>query len=365
DVQAHLGVGPGDLSLGLLGTPVGTLIALPFAGRLIHRLSARSVIRAAFPFYCLAFLLPGWAWSVPSLFASLLLIGMAQPVVDVAMNVEADRIERDGGRRIMNTCHGFWSAGSMVGGVSGATFAGWGVGVPWHYMVIAAIGVPVSLLLANALPVTARVHRPDEMPPPWIALPTKALLGVCIFAFGMLLVEGSALDWSGSFLQKVIGVSPAATGIGFGAFALFMAGGRFMGDRMSERYGPVLVARTCAVICLFGMIVLATAGSLPIAVAGLAAAGLGVSVAAPLAVSAAAGRRGRPAAVNVAALSLISFGGFLVEPPLVGFVAEYGGLRWGLAATIPAIIASILLAGHVRRGPVGPVPPSPLPNLAA
>ncbi|MEP0321728.1 MAG: MFS transporter, partial [Bauldia litoralis] len=101
------------------------------------------------------------------------------------------------------------------------------------------------------------------------------------------------------------------------------------------------------------------------AVVGLAAIGLGVSVAVPLAVSAAASRGDRPASVNVAALSLISFSGFLVEPPLVGYGAEWGGsLRIGLAITMPAIVASILLAGHVRRTVKTATPANPLSELA-
>ena len=118
-------------------------------------------------------------------------------------------------------------------------------------------------------------------------------------------------------------------------------------------------------IGLAGLVVLVTAPVFLLAVVGLAAIGLGVSVAVPLAVSAAASRGDRPAAVNVAALSLISFSGFLVEPPLVGFVAEWSGsLRIGLAMLAPAVVASILLAGHVRRTVKVPIPPNPLSELA-
>jgi MFS family permease len=124
------------------------------------------------------------------------------------------------------------------------------------------------------------------------------------------------------------------------------------------------VARTLGIIGIAGMAILVTASSLLQAAIGLAAAGVGVSVAVPLAVSAAASRGDRPAALNVAALSLISFSGFLVEPPLVGFVSEASSLRYGLAATIPILIVSTLLAGHVRRRvPVAHEPVSPLPEV--
>lgn len=363
DVQQKLGIGPGDLSLGLLGTPIGTIIALLFAGSIVERFSARRTILIAFTLYCVAFTLPGWAWSVPSLFAALFLVGLSLPVVDVAMNVEADRIERDSGRRLMNTCHGFWSVGAIIGGVMGAGFAGWAVEPRWHLLLVSAVSLPIALAVARALPEVTDAPS-DGIRPPRIALPTFSLLGLCAFAFGMLLVEGAALDWSAVYLREVIGISPGATGFGFAAFALFMAIGRFLGDRLAERYGPVAVARTCSLICLAGVIALVTATTLFQAVIGLAGAGLGVSVAVPLAVSAAAGRGDRPAAVNVAALSLVSFTGFLVEPPLIGFGAELAGLRIGFALVIPAIVGSILLAGHVRRRAATRVPANPMSEIA-
>jgi MFS family permease len=349
DIQAMLGIGPGQLSLGLMGMPVGTLVALPFAGPLIERLGSRQTILTGFVIYCAATTLPGWAWNVPSLFAALFMIGLIHPIVDVAMNVEADRIERTLGRRIMSTCHGFWSLGSMAGGVAGASFAAMAVDPRWHLAAAAVVSLPIALLIARALPSLAPVGEPGAHRPSPFALPSALLLGLCIFAFGIMIVEGAALDWSAVFLRDVVGTSPGATGLGYGAFALSMAAGRFLGDRLAERFGPTPLARACCVSTLVGIVALVTAGNLIQAVLGLAAAGFGVSVIYPLSVTAAAGRGDRPAAVNVAALSLIAFSGFLVGPPLIGFVAEAGGLRLGLAMVLPGIVLSTIIAGELRR----------------
>ncbi|MEQ8697172.1 MAG: MFS transporter [Bauldia litoralis] len=369
DMQAKLGVSTGELSLGLLGAAVGTLVALPFAGQIIEWLSPRRSIFIAFVFYCLGYALVGWAWSVPSLFAFLFLGGLFLPVVDVAMNVEADRIEASLGRRIMNTCHGFWSIGSILGGLMGAGFASLEIDIRWHLAIVAVISVPIALTVAARLPrLPARAAEGADSGKRRrfsVALPTLALLPLCIFSFGMLLVEAAALDWSSLFMRSVMETTPFGAGIGFAAFTIAMAVGRFLGDWAAGRFGPVAVARTCGVIGLAGLLALVTATVFLQAVVGLAAIGLGVSVAVPLAVSAAASRGDRPASVNVAALSLISFSGFLVEPPLVGYGAEWGGsLRIGLAITMPAIVASILLAGHVRRTVKTATPANPLSELA-
>jgi hypothetical protein len=289
-------------------------------------------------------------------------------VVDVAMNVEADRIERGLDRRIMSTCHGFWSIGTMVGGLIGAGFAWLGTAPRWHLLAVVLAAIPIALAIARALPAIARgIDAPAgvaRLAP--IVLPSLGLLALCAFNFGMLLVEGSALDWSAVFMRDVVKISAGATGIGFGAFALFMAIGRLLGDRLAERFGPVALARGCAITCLFGVIGLVTSTFFIQAALGLAAMGFGVSVAVPLSVSAAAGRGDRPAAVNVAALSLVSFSGFLVEPPLIGFVADAWGLRVGVAMVLPMIVLSILLAGELRRrvAPPSQVPLHPLSEIA-
>jgi MFS family permease len=366
DMQAKLGVGTGELSLGLLGASIGTIVALPLAGQIIEWLSPRRTILIAFVFYAFAYALIGWSDSVPTLFATLFLAGLFLPVVDVAMNVEADKIENSDGRRIMNTCHGFWSVGSIIGGLSGAAFASFAIDIRWHLAIVAIVTVPIALVIAYRLPDVVSKPAPREGPRFRIALPTLSLLPLCLFAFGMLLVEAAALDWSSVFLRSVMGATPFGAGIGFAAFTIAMAVGRFLGDWAAGRYGPVAVARSCGIIGLVGLVALVTAPVFLQAVVGLSLIGLGVSVAVPLAVSAAASRGDRPAAVNVAALSLISFSGFLVEPPLVGFGAEWGGtLRVGLALLIPAIVMAIFLAGHVRRTEKVAIPPNPLSELAA
>src|SRR5690606_30324938 len=92
DLQAKLGVGPGELSIAMLGLPVATVVAVPFAGSLVSRFGPRSIMAVALPITTLSIALPGWAFDVVTLFLALFVIGLSYPVVDIAMNVEADRI---------------------------------------------------------------------------------------------------------------------------------------------------------------------------------------------------------------------------------------------------------------------------------
>jgi MFS family permease len=338
DIQQKLGIGPAELAIALLGMPVA---------RLIERLTARGAIMAAYCVFTLCQFLPGWAWNLTTFTLVLFLMGGTYVVIDISTNVEAARIQEEGKRRIMATCHGFWSLGSMLGAVMGFQFAQFGIDPRWHLLVTGLVFLPLGLWVASGLPEVARKAAAERAP--MISLPSKAMIGLCIFAFGVLLAELTARNWGAVYLRDVIGTSPGIAAIAFGSFSLFMAIGRFTGDYLADRYGPVAVGRFCAVMAVVGVGILLAASDIAIATIGFAALGIGVSVGFPLAVSAAAGLGDRAPSVNVAALAVIAYVGSIVGPPLVGFVAQGAGLRWGLAAILPLMVLSALFGGSLRK----------------
>lgn len=349
DIQAKLAIGPAQLSIALLGFSAAMFLSILVAGPLIGRFGPRRMIIAAFAAYSVMITLPGWAWNVPSLFAALFLVGLSFPLVDVAMNVEAARIEEMQKRRILSTCHGFWSVGSMIGALIGAGAAEIGMETRWHLLLVAVVALPIALAVGFALPHIEPIRTQGRRSP--FALPSWSMIGLCFFIFGVVMIEVATRTWTAPYLREVIGVSPGATGLGFAAFALAMAIGRFLGDRLSERLGPVALSRGCCALALIGLALLVIAEDLAQTVIALAAAGFGCSVGFPLAVSAAADRGDRPAAINVAALSLFAGIGGMVGPTSVGLVAEAEGLRIGLAVLLAAALLSTLLAGELRRRP--------------
>jgi MFS family permease len=348
DIEARLAVGPGELWIAFLGMPVGSLAALLASGSIVERLTPRWTILFAFVLYCFAAMLPGFAWDVASLFVALLALGLAYPLIDVSMNVEANRIERTGGRKIMSTCHGFWSIGAMTGSAVGVAFAWIGLDVRWQMVIVGLAALPFALVVPK-LPDT-KAAEDERQVGRAITLPTLGMLGVCFFAFGMIAVEMANRQWSAIFLHDVFARSTAVAGIGPFAFATAMALGRFLGDWLTTRLGPVGLARLCTLLTIAGIAIWVGALDLVMAIAGLAAAGLGVSVAFPLAVTAVANRGDRRAPVNVGAFQLFTSVSALLIPPLIGKVAEAGGLRLGVAMLLPLLVVSLLMTGELGGG---------------
>ena len=347
DLQHQLGIGPAELSVALLGMPLGGFFAAMVVARLIEKLTARRTIMVGFA-YTIAQFLPGWAWNVASLFVALALMGGTYVAIDISTNVEAARIQAELGRRIMSTCHGFWSLGSMLGLVMGSVFAQFAVDTRWHLLLVGVIALPLGLVTSRALP-TFPAKEAGETRVPAISLPSRAMVGLCIFAFGVLLAELTTRNWGAVYVREAIGASPAAAGVAFAAFSLFMAIGRLFGDRLTDRFGPVALGRFCAAMAIAGVGVLLVAPNVAFGTIGFAALGVGVSVGFPLAVTAAASLGDRSPATNVAALALIAYTGAIVGPPLVGFVAQGAGLRAGLAAILPLMLLSALFAGSLKR----------------
>ncbi|KKB13212.1 membrane protein [Devosia geojensis] len=361
DVQAALGLGPAGLAVALIGLPVGTLATLPFAGPLVGRIGARNAIISGFVYYGVAVSIPAFTTDAAWLFAALVLTGSALSFLELGLNVKADRVEKATGRLLMNTAHGCWSLGMMAGSLIGAGLALSGMEARWAILMVALVTLPVGVGVGIALP-----RYPAEAAPAgegsrrsaW-SLPGWSLLGICLFVFGITITEGAMADWAAVFLRDVFAVQGSA-GIGYTVFALLVAAGRFGGDMLKARFGAVRLARVCAGLALLGIAVLYLSPSVPVALVGFGIVGLGASVGFPLAVTAAASLTDRAASANVAVLSFIALLGFLVGPPVIGFVAEALDMRAGLAALVPVLVTSFILAGRLEPAPAVPEPkPSP------
>jgi len=348
DIQHALGLGPAGLALTLLGLPVGTLITLPFAGRLAAKIGARATIFHGFFAFSIAVSLPGWSVHPAMLFIALALVGSAMSTLELGMNVKADQVEKAGTKLIMSTCHGFWSLGIMAGSVIGSAIALTGLAPGWAIMLVAIIVLPIAILITLRLPDIEPEHVASANGKGGITMPSMALLGICLFVFGITMTEGAIADWSAVFLRDVFAAPTAQAGVGYSFFALLVATGRFAGDRLKARYGAVNLARACGVLSVLGIAVVASAPSTLIAFIGFGLVGIGVSVGFPLAVTAAASLTDRPASANVATLSFIALLGFLVGPPMIGFVAQLTGIRIGLSMLLPFLVLSFVLAGLLK-----------------
>lgn len=342
DLQQSLEVSKAELGLILIGAAVGALCSLTVSSKIVQKLGARYTAFATVIGTSAMLAIVPWATTPSMVFAILFFEGLLAGALEINLNVEMDRIEAQLGQSVMNRAHGFWSLGFFVIALISSAIRQAEISMQAHLMTVfvcvAVAGTITIYGMENAAPRSNIEHEK----PPLFALPTVALLPLCLIGVAAFLIEGAGVDWSAIYMRDVFVVDPFVQGLGLTFFTLFMAIARLTADPVVDRYGPRAVALGLLTLSGFGLLIVWLAPSAVAALAGFALLGAGCSAGYPLAVSAAAQRTDRPAHQNVAALAQMSFVVFFCAPPLLGFVAEHFSVRTSYVACLPVIIAAML-----------------------
>jgi MFS family permease len=239
------------LGTALVGLAIGLLAGTRLAGVPVDRFGSRPVMRAGFPLLAATLLLPALAGSALTLFAALLVLGLASGALDVAMNSQGVEVERHRDRPLLSGLHGLWSVGLGIGAGSAAVAAGIGLSPLAHFAIVAAVLAAASLaLLGGLLPARGGAQEGDNEPVDSRWTPALAVLGV--IAFCSFVGEGSASDWSAVYLADELSASPALAATAFAAFSAAAAVARFTADPLRARLGPRALVRGGAVLAAAG-----------------------------------------------------------------------------------------------------------------
>jgi MFS family permease len=347
-LKAQIGLSEGTLGLALFSIAIGSVAFMPVVGRLIARHGSSTITRAmtvAFPISMILLALPNtlWLW-VPVL----LYYGATNGGLDVAMNAQATTVEKRLGRPILNSFHAFWSVGSLLGAGVGGLFARAEIIPSVHLGLIGAVELVIFAVISRHL------LGGDADPNPHISSsvrPTLPLLLIALVAFSALMSEGAIADWSAVYLKDELKTDAfyAALGLVFaqGSMALF----RFAGDSFTLRFGPSNLVRWGGALSAVGL-GLALFSGLPWAtLIGFACVGAGMSVIFPVTISAVSRLPGVASSAGIAWVASFGYAGFLVGPPVIGFLAEWTNLRIGLVAVVLFSLLIVLLANSVEHKP--------------
>lgn len=344
----------GELALGtaLLGGGIGGLVGSVVAGPLVARFGSRAVTVVTGFLLVAALVLPGLAGSWLALAASVAVLATIDAIMDVAMNAHGVLVERRYDRPILSSFHGLWSTGSTTGALVGVTMAGLGVPPPVHFAVVGVLLGALVVLFARGLLPTA-VDRTGSLRTgegrSGLLRPSRAVALLGLLLLLAAFVEGVPGDWSGVYLAQELGVRPGPAGAAFAAFSTAMLIGRFLGDRVVARAGPLRTVRAGGLLAAAGMAMGLLLGSLPGAVVGFALVGFGVCTLYPVAFSAAGRVPGLASGAAIGVVSLIGRAGFLIGPLLIGAVAEWRNLRVALLGIVVAALAIAAMAPVVAR----------------
>ena len=352
-IKHDLDLGTGQLSIALLGGPVGLVLAMRFVAALIARSSSRTVGSRAVVAVAIAGVLPALAWNLASLAAALLLLGASFGALDIAMNTQAVAIERGAGTALMSGIHGWYSVGVLTASGAGALAATFDVAPVLHFTIASVLLGGSGLLAARAL-LGVEADRTRTEPDADGALhvggvlrnPRVLLVGV--IAFSCFFVEGSVDDWSGVYLHEVQGASLGFAPLAAAACGLGMAIGRFRGDAVIRRIGRRGSMQRGALVAAAGMLLAVLVPVPLVAIVGYGVLGVGVATLIPIAFTLAGNVPGVAPALSISRVTTFGYVGLFVGPPIIGFVAHGIGLGGALGITVAMLLGVALLGRRLR-----------------
>ena len=342
EIKRKFALSDAALGVALLAMAGGSVCALLFGGHLVARFGSRTVLIAGAIGFCPLLPLLLLAPALPLLLALLGCFGACIGAMEVASNVEAFRVEERYGRPIMSTFHALFS----VGGLCGAAVAGLSLsqGIPGAAH-MTAIALGLAALTAWGAPRMLPADAQSQAARSAIALPTGPLLGLGLLAFCCLVAEGAMADWSAVYLRDSLGTGPGYAAAGYAAFSVAMAIGRFGGDTLRARMHAVPLIRISGAFAAIGLGVAILIAHPLVALVGFACVGLGLANIVPVLFAAAGRTPGTAVGTGVAAVASAGYFGFLVGPPVIGFVAQITSLAGGLGVVTMLMALLALLAG--------------------
>jgi MFS family permease len=358
------------LGLALLGVSAGAIVTMALVGRACRHFGNHPVTVVCAVLVSLAIALPPHMHTAWSLGAVLLIFGIGYGGINVAMNSAAVDLVNALGRPVMPSFHAAFSLGGMLGAGLGGLVASH-LSPARHLALLALIGLLVTAaaspaLLRHRAPGTPRPSRFARLAPDAASAAERAEGGTpakapgritgAVVVLGVVALcssygEGAMADWGALHLDQDLGASAGTASAGYSLFALAMMTGRLSGTTLLERLGPTRTVVGGAFVSAAGMLIAALAPTLWLALVGFTVMGLGVANIFPATI----GRAGSIAGPQgVATASTLGYGGLLLGPPVIGFMADWFSLPAALlSVSVLAALAGVVAWTTRRAGEEG------------
>ena len=341
-LKERLGLNDQLLGLALLCAGIGALGTMSVSGWLMSRFGSRKIAILSGILFPISLIAPGVATSFWSLAVSLLILGGFNGLMDIAMNSQAASYEGLAGKPVMSSFHAFWSLSCWCGSLCGSLFLAIPAWTWAHLPLIGLAGLSLTWFAGRGLLQT----KPGTSSAPVLSFPRGILAVFGLLCLLVMMTEGAVADWAGVHLRMSYQVREYMTVFGYNAFALFMTIGRFAGDPLARKFGRKTVIVGSAVISGIAIGIAALAPTAWISIGAFGLAGFGMANLVPLLFSLAAKRAGGRIEQATSSVFATGYLGFLIGPPLVGFISSRTTLP--IALTLLALGLFVVASAVLR-----------------
>jgi len=344
-IQRHLHLNEAQLGAVLFAMPAGLMLTMPLTRHLLMRFSSRSIMLAGAIAFTIMLALLGFATYTWQLAAILFCFGSSRNLFNLSLNAQSVSVQTLYDKSIMTFFHGVWSTAGFAGAAIGYIMVSFNITTTWHLFAVSILMIAASLYF---YPDTI-YHKPSaQEKKPVFSMPDKFLIKFALICFACMACENTMYDWSGIYVEKALHGSKRTATAAFVFYMVAMTISRFAGDKMVVRLGIKRILHYSGWLILSGLLLAALIPNTIVCYFGFILTGAGVSCVVPLVFSMAGRSKTMSGASAIAAISTIGYLGFLIIPPLVGFIAQAAGLRtaFGLIALLGGLI--VLMVNKIR-----------------
>jgi MFS family permease len=331
DIKTTLHLNDAMLGSILFALPVGQFLMMPFSGKLVTRFGSRKVILFAIPLYTLCLSNIGLVKEGWQLAIALFLFGLAGNLCNISINTQGIAAEHMYERPIMASFHGGWSLAGFTGALIGLLMINLKVEPYLHFITVILI-VWIIIWFNHPFLIKGKTGMlKDEPKRKFFNKPDSILLQLGIIGFCSMASEGAMFDWSGVYFKDVVKAPASLVILGYTSFMIMMAAGRFVADYFISKIGRKRLLQICGTMISTGLFSAVLFPYLVPCIFAFMLVGLGVSSIVPTVYSAAGKHTKVPPGIALATVSSVSFLGFLMGPPLIGYISELFSLRYSFA----------------------------------
>jgi MFS family permease len=344
DIKSALHLSEAALGTLLFAMPIGQLFAMPFSGKIVTRYGSRAITILGLILYAACLPLIGLATEKWQLAVGLFLFGLFGNFCNIAVNTQGVYTQQLFDKPIIGSFHGSWSLAGFCGALTGLLMLALELSVFQHFIVAFTF---VLVIIATNQKYIIKAKSKQEAEKSTYSFwknPDKNLLLLGLICFCGMASEGIMFDWSGVYFKEIIKAPGALVVLGYTTFMISMASGRFLSDFLVARYGARKVLIISGLVISTGLY---TAVLLPYIIPCTIAfmlVGFGVSNVVPIIFNVAGNNENVPTGIALTIVTSISFLGFLMGPPLIGYIAELTSLKHSFAIIgIFGVLVSLLV----------------------
>ena len=348
DIKTALNLNDALFGSILFALPVGQFLMMPISGKLVTRFGSHRTLLFGLPAYTICLMLvaqmkTGWALAI-----ALFIFGLAGNLSNISVNTQGVAAERLYKRPIMASFHGGWSLAGFTGALIGLLMINLNITPFWHFVTVVLI---VWTIVRINYPYLVKINPADNTEQPkrrFFSKPDRMLFQLGVIGFCSMASEGAMFDWSGVYFKDVVGAPQSLIVLGYTSFMIMMSTGRFVADYLISKIGRKRLMQISGVLISGGLFTSVLFPYLVPCTIAFMMVGLGVSSIVPSVYSAAGRHASIPPGIALATVSSVSFLGFLMGPPLIGYISAAAGLRYSFAVIGIFGLGITLLVARVK-----------------